>query len=162
MSAPRTDAPRPWRTALLALGIAATSFAVPPLVHSWARFEEITIAASAAGNRLRGATVADCPSCATGRRVQGLGRGHTLVVPLHDVPEAGTRILTIVYESDRPRPLYVGVGDQPPRLLQLTGNGDRSTPARTSLAIELPAGDTDLKFFHPSLPTPDLDQIRIS
>src|SRR5205085_733827 len=103
VNATRTDAPPRWKTVVVALGIAATSFAVPPLVHSWARFEAITIAAADSRNRLQGATVADCPSCATGQRVQGIGQGHTLVVPRRDVPEGGTRTLTIVYESDRPR-----------------------------------------------------------
>jgi hypothetical protein len=124
------------------------------------RFEPVKIAAGDPRNRLYGrAAVIDCPTCASGRRVQYLGQESSLVVPLEDVAVAGRRSLTIVYEAAELRTLFVAVGDQEPLTLDLLGRGDWTTPARVTVEVFVPAGDVELKFYNARAPTPDLDQV---
>ncbi|MBI4940086.1 MAG: hypothetical protein HY830_05000 [Actinobacteria bacterium] len=137
-----------------------TTRSARPTTRPAPRFEPVKIAAWDPRNRLYGRAAAiECPTCATGRRVQYLGQESSLVVPLQDVAVAGRRQLTIVYESAEPRTLFVAVGDQEPVTLDLVGQGDWTTPARVTVEVFVPAGDVDLKFYNARLPTPDLDQI---
>jgi hypothetical protein len=122
-------------------------------------FEPVKVAAADRRNRIDGAKTTECAPCASGSRVQYLGQGHTLVVPLKDVAVAGKRRLTIVYQSDGLRRLFVGVGDAEPLVLELSGAGDWETPARVTVTVFVPKGDVDLKFYNTNEPAPDLDQI---
>jgi hypothetical protein len=125
--------------------------------------EQITVAATASTNQLIGFTSdprTACPTCASGSRLQYVGQGHGVVVPLH-IPVAGERTLTIVYESENTRPLTVVLPSGTTLSLTLKGNGNWTTPIRHSVQIDLPAGDTKLTFFHATAPAPDLDQFVI-
>jgi hypothetical protein len=93
--------------------------------------------------------------------VQYVGQGHAVIVRIHRVPVAGRRTLVIVYETDGTRPLDVIVNGGDTVSLQLPGKGSWITPARYDLPITLPAGDSEIKFFHASAPAPDLDQFLI-
>jgi hypothetical protein len=124
-------------------------------------FRPLRIAATAAGNELFGVEATDCPTCVSGSRVKYVGQGHGIVVPVRDIPRSGRRSLTIYYESDGARPLQVAVADNPVITLTLPGQGSWIVPARVELTVDLPAGDSTIKFFHPDKPAPDLDQIVI-
>jgi hypothetical protein len=188
----------------LALAVAATSIAVPPLILSWSRqtdgghapsvappasamhqaaasptaslpptaaatpssapsaFWPVRIAAADPANTRIGVLAIDCAKCSAGSRVQYLGQGHALIVYVRKVPVGSHRTLTIVYECAETRTLYVSVSGDRAVPLTLSGNGSWTSPARVSIPIDLPAGDTDIKFFNPDDPAPDLDQILIT
>jgi len=124
-------------------------------------FRAIRIAATAAGNQLFGVEPIACPTCVSGSRVQYVGQGHGIVVPLHDIPVAGRRTLIIYYESDGARPLQVVVADHPAVTLHLPGKDSWITPAQARLSIQIPAGDSKIRLFHADKPAPDLDEIVI-
>lgn len=123
-------------------------------------FERISIAATDPGNEFFETNNIDCPTCAAGSRVQYLGQNHAVVINVRDVEVGGRRTMTVVYESDGPRPLSIGINDDPVVSLTLSGAGNWITPARTTVEIDLPAGDSKIKFFHAD-PAPDLDMIII-
>jgi len=125
-------------------------------------FRRIRIDAADPANETSGTAVTGCPLCASGRRVQYLGQGHYLIVHVRGVPVGGRRTLTIVYETAEPRPLDVAVNGEPARRLTLPGAGSWTAPARVSLPIDLPAGDSVLKFFRQEQAAPDLDQFLIT
>jgi hypothetical protein len=125
------------------------------------RFRPIRIDAADPDNIRHEVEVTQCPSCAAGSRVQYVGQGHSLTVPVRNVPVGGRRTLTIVYESDGPRPLDIILGDGRKVSRILPGAESWITPARAQWRIRLPAGDSKLTFFHPTSPAPDLDQIII-
>ena len=135
----------------------------PPATSSTPRptFRPIRIAATDPANDLIDVETIDCATCASGSRVQYVGQGHALIVRVQGVPAAGRRTLVIVYEADGSRPLDVIVNDGDTVSLQLPGKGSWTTPARHNLPITLPAGDSEIKFFHASAPAPDLDQFLI-
>ncbi len=124
-----------------------------------AAFVPLTIDATDPRNRASGTEATLCPACVSGSRVKYLGQGHTLVVPVTDVPVAGLRTMTIVYTCDGTRPLQVSVAGGVPVSLSLSGIG-WETPMRVTIPIDLPAGDSDIAFFGAD-PAPDLDRIII-
>jgi hypothetical protein len=126
-------------------------------------FLPIRIPAGAASNELFGrAAVIACPTCVSGSRVQYLGQGAFVVVNVRGVTVAGPRTLTITYESDGTRNLYVSVNGADPTELVLAGHDDWTTPATATTPITLPTGNTTIKFFNQTDPAPDLDEILIS
>ncbi|WP_125811345.1 hypothetical protein [Actinoplanes sp. ATCC 53533] len=135
----------------------------PSAVNSLPRptFRPIRIAATDPANELIDVETIDCATCASGSRVQYVGQGHALILRVRGVPAAGRRTLVIVYETDGTRPLDIIVNDGDTVSLQLPGKGSWTTPARYDLPITLPAGDSEIKFFHASAPAPDLDQFLI-
>ncbi|MFB9446662.1 hypothetical protein Dvina_23350 [Dactylosporangium vinaceum] len=139
----------------------AVPSAASPAAPIHPTFPKLVVAAADPGNERHGVETTACPTCASGSRVQYVGQGHALVVPITS-PVAGRRTLTIVYESNGPRPLHVIVGDQPTVQLSLPGKGSWTEPARVELPIDLPAGDTVIRLFHPDRPAPDLDQLIIA
>jgi hypothetical protein len=132
-----------------------------PMPKPTPSFRTIRIAATAPGNELFGVEATDCPTCVSGSRVKYVGQGHGIVVPLRDIPRAGRRTLTIYYESDGPRPLQVAVADSPAVTLTVPGKDSWMVPARVDLTVQIPAGDSSIKLFHPDQPAPDLDQIVV-
>ena len=124
-------------------------------------FQPIRIAATDQANNLIDVEKIDCATCASGSRVQYVGQGHAVIVRVRGVPAAGRRTLVIVYETEGSRPLDVIVNDGETVSLKLPGKGSWTTPARYNLPITLPAGDSEIKFFHASEPAPDLDQFLI-
>ena len=162
---PAPVAPSPTVRALPSYSPAVTRPAAvkPSAINSSPRptFRPIRIAATDPANDLIDVERIDCATCASGSRVQYVGQGHALIVRIQGVPAAGRRTLVIVYETDGTRPLDVIVNDGDTVSLQLPGKGSWTTPARHNLPITLPAGDSEIKFFHASAPAPDLDQFLI-
>jgi len=128
-----------------------------------AAFTPITIDATDPRNTLSGgAEAVSCTGCASGSRVRYIDADAAVSVPVRGVGVAGTRTLTISYESDGLRDLQVTVNDVPVRTLSLAGAGDWQTPARVSLRVQLERGANTIVFANPSGPAPDLDRFRIS
>ena len=154
-------APHPARPTLAETSAPPRSAAPTASVRPAPTFRPIRVAATAAGNELFGVATIACPSCVSGSRVQYVGQGHGIVVHLRNIPVAGRYTLVIFYESDGARPLSVVVADHPAVTVTLPGQGSWITPAEFRMAIDLPAGASDLKLFHADRPAPDLDQIVI-
>jgi hypothetical protein len=112
-------------------------------------------------NLRKGARVIECPSCDGGRRVGYIGGPNTLAIRVPEVPVAGERTLVIVYETVVLRTLKVAVADGPVHTLTLAGAGDYLIPARTSLAVYLPAGTTWIRFFNDAGDAPDINRIEL-
>jgi hypothetical protein len=125
-------------------------------------FQTVRIAATDPANERYGVAVIACPTCASGSRVQYLGQTHALVVHVRDIPVAGRRTLTIVYETQGTRPLDVIVNGGTTISLHLPGKNSWTTPAEVRVPVDLPAGPTIIRLFHNTQPAPDLDQIVIS
>ncbi|GLY31931.1 hypothetical protein Kisp02_52960 [Kineosporia sp. NBRC 101731] len=122
----------------------------------------MTINATDGGNTRTDVQAVACPTCAAGSRIAYLAGAAGLTVPVTGVAVAGTRTLTILYESDGPRDLYVSVnGGADQHLAGLPGRGDWETPAGTTLRINLKKGSNTLLFHNPVGPAPDLDQFSI-
>jgi hypothetical protein len=126
------------------------------------RFRPIRIDAADPRNGQYDTAIIKCPTCVSGSRVQYVGQTHAVVFRIRDVPVGGRRTMTIYYETQGPRPLDIVVNDDPKISLTLPGADSWIVPARTKVRIDLPAGDSDIRFFHAEHPAPDLDQIRIS
>jgi hypothetical protein len=133
----------------------------PKAVEKKPVFTALRIAAAAPGNKLIDVEKIDCPTCASGSRLQYVGQGHGVVLRLRHVAAEGRRTLIIVYESENTRPLTVVLPDGETKSLTLPGTGNWTTPARHEMPIDLPAGDSEIKFFHANRPAPDLDQFII-
>jgi hypothetical protein len=133
------------------------SSAPPP-----AAFRTIKIAATDPGNDRFRVEATDCPTCASGSRIQYLGVGQTLTVHVRGVLVAGRRQLTVYYTcGGGPRPLDVIVNNGDKVSLELAGNDSWIDPATVTIPIDLPAGDTEIRFFHATESSVDLDQIII-
>ncbi|MBT0772333.1 hypothetical protein KIH74_25535 [Kineosporia sp. J2-2] len=127
-------------------------------------FEAMTINPWAKKYESSGIAVIDCPTCASGRRVQYLGQGHYVIVRLADVPVAGRRTMTVIYTcacDDDPRDLDVMVNSDPVRTFTVKGAKSWETPARFSMRIRLEKGANVIRFSNQDDPAPDLDQILI-
>lgn len=111
-----------------------------------------------------GIAVTECPTCASGKRVQYLGQGHYVIVRLKDVKVPGKRTMTIIYTcacADDPRELDVSVNSDPVHTLSVKGAGSWDTPARVTLKLTLAKGANVIRFFNQEDPAPDLDQVLI-
>jgi len=127
--------------------------AVPPV-------QPVTIAATDPGNQRWLVTGTDCDSCVSGSRIVGLGLLATLTVPI-DADSAGSRQLTIAYETRLQRDLYVTVNGGKAQKLKLPGTGGFEKPGWTSVEVELRAGTNNVIFSNPLGLAPDLDQITV-
>ena len=126
-----------------------------------ARFAPITVEAEDPHNILSGGAAATpCATCRGGRRVRYICDTCQVVVRA-DVPVAGRRTVTVVYEADGDRSLKVSVNDGPARTWPATGS-DWTTPHAFHFAADLPAGPLRLTLFNDESPAPDLDQVVIS
>ncbi len=111
-----------------------------------------------------GIAVTECPTCASGKRVQYLGQGHYVIVRLKDVKVPGKRTMTVIYTcacDDDPRELDVSVNSDPVHTLSVKGAGSWDTPARVTLKVTLAKGANVIRFFNQADPAPDLDQVLI-
>ncbi|GAB6903204.1 carbohydrate-binding protein [Kineosporia succinea] len=122
--------------------------------------DSVTIAASDPANGRFLVSSADCPTCASGSRIIGIGLLATLTVPV-TVDAAGSRALSIAYESTTERTLYVSVNGGPSQKLTVAASGGWQTPAWTGTTIELRAGENEIKFHNPLGLAPDVDQISL-
>lgn len=123
--------------------------------------QAVTIAASDALNKRWLVSSIDCGGCASGSRIIGLGLLATLTVPVN-ADSAGTRQLTIAYETVLQRDLYVSVNGGAAQKLTLAGTGGWDKPGWTSLSIDLKQGENSIKFSNPLGLAPDLDQITVN
>ncbi|GAB6902840.1 carbohydrate-binding protein [Kineosporia succinea] len=129
-----------------------------------ATFEPVTINPWAKQHESDGIAVIDCPTCASGRRVQYLGQGHYVIVRLKDVAVSGRRTMTVIYTcacEDSPRDLDIMVNSDPVRRFSLKGAGSWEYPDRFTAKIDLVRGDNVIRFFNQQDPAPDLDQILV-
>ncbi|GLY31730.1 hypothetical protein [Kineosporia sp. NBRC 101731] len=127
-------------------------------------FQALTINPWAKANETSGIAVIDCPTCASGKRVQYLGQGHYVIVRLKNLRVGGRRTLTVIYTcacDPEERELDIMVNSDPVRTFSVKGAQSWDTPARFSTKIDLVKGDNVIRFFNQNDPAPDLDQILI-
>ncbi|WP_238009007.1 hypothetical protein KZZ52_20905 [Dactylosporangium sp. AC04546] len=136
---------------------AASSAAVAPR-----GFVPISRHAADPANLRSGARIIECPSCEGGSRVGYIGGPNTLAIRVPDVPVAGTRTLTVTYETAEPRTLMITVNDGPVHTLTLTGARDWLIPARVDLRVQVPAGTAWIRFFNEAGSAPDINAIRLA
>lgn len=127
-----------------------------------AAFPSITVHAADPANLRSGARVIGCASCRGGSRVGYIGGPNVLAVRVAGVPAAGTRTLTIVYETEEPRTLMVAVNDGTAQSRRLTGAASLLIPATTSVEVFVPAGDSWIRFFNDTGSAPDVNEIVLS
>jgi hypothetical protein len=125
-------------------------------------FQSITVHAADPANIRTGARVIECASCRGGSRVGYIGGPNILAVRVAGVPTAGTRTMTIVYETEEIRTLKVAVNDGTAQTRQLAGAASLLIPATTSLEVFVPAGDSWIRFFNDAGSAPDINEIVLS
>ncbi|GLY18980.1 hypothetical protein Kisp01_59940 [Kineosporia sp. NBRC 101677] len=123
--------------------------------------QPITVAAADSANQRWLVSAVDCATCVSGSRIIGLGLLATLTVPVES-DTAGTRQLSIAYESKRQRDLYVSVNGGAAQKLTVEGTGGWETPGWTSVSVDLQQGKNSIKFHNPIGLAPDLDQISVN
>ncbi|MFD9701766.1 hypothetical protein [Lentzea sp. NPDC059081] len=124
-------------------------------------FQSITVHASDPANLRSGARVIECATCRGGSRVGYIGGPNTLAVRVTGVPTAGTRTVTIVYETEEPRTLKVAVNDGEAQTRRLTGAASLLIPATTTLEAFVPAGDSWIRFFNDTGSAPDVNEVVV-
>jgi hypothetical protein len=133
----------------------------PPAATTPAVFAPVSIEAEAAANIRSGtAKVVRCDTCEGGYRVGYLAATSQLLVRA-TIPAAGTRTITVFYETDGPRTIKVNVNGAPQLTRQLTGP-DWVQPQSFVFTVVLPAGALTLTFFNDEAPAPDIDKIVIA
>jgi hypothetical protein len=125
-------------------------------------FQSITVHAADPANIRTGARVIECASCRGGSRVGYIGGPNILAVRVAGVPTAGTRTMTIVYETEEIRTLKVAVNDGTAQTRQLAGAASLLIPATTTLEVFVPAGDSWIRFFNDTGSAPDINEIVLS
>lgn len=122
-------------------------------------FTAVSVEAEAPGNLLGGdAGVVDCATCDGGARVRYIDDVNYLEVYV-TLPVAGTRTVTVRYESDGERKAAVQVNGGPVTVYPVAGSGGWETPATFTFEAHLPAGRNTLRF---SGHSPDIDRIVLS
>ena len=140
----------------------ATGLATPSNAANPGRFGPIAVEAEYAANIVSpGATIEACGQCSGRFRVRGLTGPVGLVVPL-DVPVAGTRTVTVVFEAEGVRHLVVAVNDAIVFDRDVTGP-DADTPQSISFEAFIPAGAVRVALdVAEHVSGPDIDRITIS
>jgi len=121
------------------------------------------IEAEDSGNTLAGAAViAGCSACSGGKKVGYIGNGSANYVTVNNIAEsaAGSHTITIAYVLSGSRSFYVSVNGGSDVQLSLTGSS-WSSPATTTLTVQLKAGSNSIRFHNDSAYGPDLDAITI-
>ncbi|HWS35969.1 MAG TPA: hypothetical protein VN408_24930 [Actinoplanes sp.] len=105
-----------------------------------------------------GAEVLECAACDGNARVAGLGR----IDASFDVPAAGRRTITVLYQADGVRHLIVAVnGADTVGVLRVSG-ADRPAPRRAEVYAQIPAGPVTISLYaDPAGRAPDIDKIII-
>ncbi|MBT0773737.1 hypothetical protein KIH74_32630 [Kineosporia sp. J2-2] len=137
----------------------ATATAEPPAPTQDAA-APVTVAAADEGNQRWLVTSTTCATCVSGNRVIGIGLLATLTVPVES-DTAGTRQLTIAYESRLDRDLYISVNGGSSQKVTVAGTGSFETPGWTTVSVNLQQGSNTIKFHNPIGLAPDLDQFQI-
>ncbi|MGC4747844.1 hypothetical protein ACLQ28_19625 [Micromonospora sp. DT201] len=167
---PRNSAPvlRPTTATATATATAAATATVVPSAVAVApsptvkRFTPITVQAEDPRNELHGgAQAVGCPTCAGGARVRYITGASYLVANL-TMPVAGTRTVTVMYESADYRQLKISVNGANPVVGWGAGSGNWETPASFSVSMYLPAGPVRMKLYHDTDPAVDVDSVTVS
>ncbi|NLU79484.1 hypothetical protein HCA58_14050 [Micromonospora sp. HNM0581] len=121
-------------------------------------FSPVSVQAEDPGNSITGgAAVTSCGTCDGGARVRYLGR----VVVYLDVPTAGTRTVTVTYESDGARELKVAINNAAPSSFQVSGTSWQ-LPRTLQFTAAIPAGRVAVTLYNDTSPAPDVDKVTIS
>jgi hypothetical protein len=124
-------------------------------------FIPVSVQAEAPGNSvLGGAEVVSCDTCDGGARVRYIAGARELIV-YGNANIAGTRTITVSYETDGARTLKVSINGGTAGSLAVNGTS-WVTPLRVSFTAAIPAGGISLTFFNDSGPAPDVDKVTIS
>lgn len=123
--------------------------------------QPVHIAASDKANKRTLVSSVDCGTCVSGSRVIGVGLLASLTVPVN-VDSAGSRQLTIAYETRLQRELYVSVNGGSSQKVTAAGTGSWETPGWVSVTVELQQGENSVKFHNPLGLAPDLDLITVN
>jgi hypothetical protein len=126
-----------------------------------AAFSPISVQAERPGNALYGAAeVASCAACEGGARVRYIGGANEVVV-FADVPVAGSRTVTVAYETDGLRVLKVSINGRAPIVFALNGVS-WVEPERVQFTAVIPAGRVQIRLYNDESPAPDADLVVIS
>ncbi|WP_432839007.1 hypothetical protein [Dactylosporangium sp. CA-092794] len=140
---------------------ASTPAAGQPVRTAPPAFVPISVQAEDPGNTLfGGAGVVDCSTCDGGARVRYI-TGVNRVVVRANANVAGTRTVTVVYETDGPRMLKVSINDGPPYVVTIDGTSWEA-PRRLTFTATIPAGAVNVALFNEQSAAPDIDKITIS
>ncbi|WP_157563234.1 hypothetical protein [Micromonospora chokoriensis] len=140
--------------------IPSTAASVPPPTVQ--PFRPVTVQAEDPRNELHGdAQAVGCPTCDGGARVRYILGASYLVANL-TMPVAGTRTVTVKYESADYRPLKISVNGAAPLVGWGAGGGDWETPLSFTVTMHLPAGPIRMKLYHDTDPAMDIDSVTIS
>jgi alpha-galactosidase len=123
----------------------------------------VHIEAEASGNTVAGAAViASCSACSGGKKVGYIGNGAANYVTINNISEsaAGSYTVTVAYLLNGSRSFYLSVNGGSDIQLSLTGTS-WSSPATTTVTVQLKAGSNSIKFHNDSAYAPDLDAITI-
>jgi alpha-galactosidase len=123
----------------------------------------VHIEAEASGNTVAGAAViASCSACSGGKKVGYIGNGAANYVTINNLSEsaAGSYTVTVAYLLNGSRSFYLSVNGGSDIQLSLTGTS-WSSPATTTVTVQLKAGSNSIKFHNDSAYAPDLDAITI-
>jgi hypothetical protein len=124
-------------------------------------FTSVAIQAEADANTLiGGAKIAACATCDGGGRVAYIAGTAQLVLNTN-LPVAGSRTLTVTYETDGPRLIKVSANGTEIAQRSVTGTGWES-PQTFAFAATLPAGPLHIAMYNDEGPAPDIDKVVIS
>ncbi|WP_432990780.1 hypothetical protein [Dactylosporangium sp. CA-233914] len=124
-------------------------------------FAPISVQTEDPGNTLfGGAGVVDCATCDGGARVRYI-IGVNRVVVRATANVAGTRTVTVVYETDVPRLLKVSINDGLPYVTTVDGTSWEA-PRRLTFTATIPAGEVNVALFNEEGAAPDVDKVTIT
>jgi hypothetical protein len=109
------------------------------------------------------ARLATCTACSGGQKVGYIGNGAANYVTVNGVTPsaAGSRQLTITYLLSGSRSFFVSVNGGAGVEVPLTGTSF-STPAATTITVNLNAGANSIKFYNNGAYAPDLDKVSVN
>ncbi|WP_432837413.1 hypothetical protein [Dactylosporangium sp. CA-092794] len=138
-----------------------TAAAPPPPPPPPPAFAPISVQAENGGNTLYGgAEATGCDTCDGGARVRYVG-GENRVVIHATANVAGTRTVTVLYETDGVRILKIAINDGSPRVVRLDGTS-WTAPLQLTFTATIPAGAVNVSFFNDEGPAPDVDKLTIT
>ncbi len=113
-----------------------------------------------ANTRAGNAAVAACSACSGGSKITGLGPGGSLTVNGISGGAAGSYPLVISYLTKGSKTFFLSVNGGSARAVTVSGKST-TTPATTTITVDLIAGPNTLRFFNDSNAAPDLDRVVI-
>ncbi|WP_419999888.1 alpha-L-fucosidase [Streptomyces boninensis] len=104
-----------------------------------------------------------CSPCSGGEKVRNIGGSAAAAVtfPQVTVDKAGMYRLYLDYTVNGTRSFFVSANGGPAAEAKVSGSGN-STPATTSVAVQLKAGVNELRVFNDAAGAPDLDRLSLA